>query len=80
MRLETVVIVTADFQPIEICVVDDITYPIRLDQFYLTDCREDMTAIKSGRDYYLSCLAGLVLHTCVSYMYCNHGYISYDHS
>ena len=49
---------TADFQPIEICVqhgVDDVTYPMRKDQFCLrlqTVCREDRTAIKSGRDYH----------------------------
>ncbi len=33
---------------------DDVTYPIRKDQFCLhlqTVCREDRTAIKSGRDY-----------------------------
>ena len=57
-ELRDVAIVTADFQPIGIFVwygVDDVTDPIRQDQFCSqTVHQEDRNAIKCGRDSNIS--------------------------
>ena len=54
MCAETILVIgTSDFQLIVRYGIDDVTHPIGKHQFCLrlqTVCREDRTAIKSGRD------------------------------